>query len=403
MKRWILFTVMTCVFLSCSKKQGGKFVDGPGNGDTTKTGVGNPLFDAKTYKERSKAVFDNIVKYYALNGTNYYNENFPKTGSDPAAAYFWSHSTLFTGTVLLKTLGYTGPSIDRTIDGLNGFWDVGRTPAAYQSAVGTYGGGDRFYDDNAIGGIDDVLAYETTGDISFLNRAEAAMTFVMSGESTDQGGGIFWCEQNRLNDPSNPNSMKATNSSALAVNLALKLYQIKKDPKYLDFSLRVYKWVKTRMQDPADKTYWNDVHLSGTINKTKWTYNSGAMITNAVLLYQITGEANYLAEAKSDAKASYDYFTTNVPGLGRFFPSHDPWFTAVLFRGYLDLYGEDGNATYINTLIANVDHAWKSARNTNGFFLEDWTGKTRGREQWLINQACMVEIYARISHFKQEK
>lgn len=402
MRKWIILPVLALLLVACTKKQGGDFIDGGDTGGGS-AGGGNPLFDARTYREKSKAVFDNIVKHYGINGTNYFNENYPKAGNDPATAYFWSHSTLFTGSVLLRSLGYTDASLQRVADGLNGYWDVSRSPAGFQSAVGTFGGGDRFYDDNAIGGIDDVLAYETTGQESYLVRAEASLAFVMSGESPDQGGGIFWCEQNRHNDPSNPNTMKATNSSALAVNLALKVYGHRKEQKYLDFALRVYNWVKTRMQDPQDGTYWNDVHLSGAINKTKWTYNSGAMISNAVMLHKITGEADFLRQAQQDAEASYNYFTTNVQGLGRFFPSRDPWFTAVLLRGYIDLYRVDGNDRYINTLISNVDHAWKSARNNSGFFLEDWSGKTRGREQWLINQSCMVEIYAQISLLKEQK
>jgi rhamnogalacturonyl hydrolase YesR len=403
MKKWISFFLIL-LLASCTKKEGGDFTaPNPGNGNSGNKGDGNPLYDAETYKEKSKAIFDNIIKYYSIGGTNYFLENYPRQGGDRQVAYFWSHSTLFTDAILLKSLGYNDLSIQKVIDGLDNYWDVSRTPYAFQSYPTEYGGGDRFYDDNAIAGIDDVLAYKVTNEEKYLRRAEDALAFDMSGESQDQGGGIFWSEQKRLNNPTDPNTVKAANSSALSVTLALKLYQITEKPQYLNFAERVYNWNKTTLQDPTDKNYWNDIHaITGKINKTKWAYNSGAMITNAVLLYKITDDAAFLDEAKVVARASYNYFTTEIPGLGRFFPSHDPYFTMHLFRAYLDLYEVDKNPEYINTLIMNVDYAWKSARNSSGFFLEDWSGKTRGREHWLINQTCMVEIYALISKFKNE-
>lgn len=402
MLKWTSYLLISILFVCCTEKVGGDFVDpDPGSGGTS--GGGNPLYDAKTYKEKSKAVYDNIIKHYGVNGTNLFLENYPRQGGDRPVAYFWSHSTLFTGAIWQKALGYNDASIQKVIDGLDEYWDVNRTPHGFQSYPNEYGGGDRFYDDNAIAGIDDVLAYEVTNKQSFLRRAEDALAFDMSGESQDQGGGIFWSEQKRLNNPTDPNTVKAANSSALSAVLALKLYMITDKPQYLEFAQRVYDWNKAKLQDPADKNYWNDVHaVTGTINKTKWAYNSGAMITNAVLLYKITDDEKFLNEAKVVARASYNYFTTDVPNLGKFFPSHDPYFTMHLFRGYLDLYEVDKNPEYINTLISNVDYAWKSARNASGFFLEDWSGRTRGREAWLINQTCMVEIYAMISEFKNE-
>jgi len=387
--------------VACTEKVGGDFVTDPP--EVGGSGSGNPIYDAGTYREKAHAVFQHIVTHYGVPGTDLFLEQYPAQAGDNPVAYFWSHSTLYTGAVLLQSLGYQDESIRRVLDGIEVYWDAARSPVGFQSYPRAYGGGDRFYDDNAIAGIDDMLAYEVTGDVKYLDRAEAALRFTMSGESDDQGGGLFWCEQNRMNDPASPNTVKATNSSALAVELALGVYRERENAEYLDFAQRVYQWIKSRMQDPADGTYWNDVHAhTGVVNERKWTYNSGAMITNAILFYEVLGDPAYLESAKADAAASYAYFTVEVPGLGRFFPDHDPWFTAVLFRGYLDVYRHDPNPAYIHTLIANVDHAWKSARTANGFFLEDWAGRVRGRERWLINQTCMVEIYARIAQFKGE-
>jgi rhamnogalacturonyl hydrolase YesR len=206
-----------------------------------------------------------------------------------------------------------------------------------------------------------------------------------------------------MNAVTDPRAVKATNATAFAATLALKLYQINHKPQYFDFGKRLYHWNRSFMQDPIDKMYWNDISLlTHQINKTKWTYNVGEMLSSSCLLYKITKDSSYLNEAKELAKKSFDYFSENFKDNGRFFPNHDPWFTMILLRGYLDLYALDKNAEYINTIIKNADYAWMHARTADGLFYEDWAGDNKGRYYWILNQECMVEVYALISKFKNE-
>lgn len=355
------------------------------------------------YKDRAKQVYDNILKYYSMAGSNLLKESYPAQPGDPAAAFFWSHTSMLGGAMMLQSLGFSDPTFQKILDGMEDYWDAGRLPAGYQATPLTQGVSDRFYDDNAIAGLDLLRAYEQTGQAQYLERAKKCLEFDMSGESTDQGGGLFWNEQYRKNNINHPWSIKAANVTALAANLAFQLHQITGEPAYLTTAKRWNEWVKLKLQDPVDKIIWNDVAMKdGSVNTTKWTYNTGAMITNACYLYTITQDAQYLAEAKSLAKASYDYFTRPVRDLGRFFPPNDPWFTMILLRGYMDLYALDKNPEYINAMIKNVDHAWLHAKNADGFFYEDWSGDRTGRYYWILTQECMVEIYALISKFKNE-
>ncbi|MCK7556799.1 glycoside hydrolase family 76 protein [Chitinophaga sedimenti] len=198
--------------------------------------------------------------------------------------------------------------------------------------------------------------------------------------------------------------MKATNVTALSATLALQLYQQEKQEMYLTSAKRWYAWVKQYMLDPVDKGFWNSVSIkTGAINYAKWTYNSGAMIQNAALLFKITGDQAYLADAKAWAQGAYNIFTRNVANQGRFYTANDPWFTAVLLRGYLELNTVDANTAYIDTLVANVDYAWDHARlpDTRQFY-EDWSGSDLGRYHSLLTQVAMVEIYARISIWKKK-
>ncbi|WP_295122998.1 glycoside hydrolase family 76 protein [uncultured Chitinophaga sp.] len=370
------------------------------DGDTTSTEV--------TYKMKARQVLDDIYKHYGVAGTVFVRESYPTQPGDPRYAYLWPYSAMFTGATLLKQMGYndavTEGYYSSTLTGMDSYKDVSRTPAAYQSVPLSEGQADRFYDDNAITGIDMLEAFHLTGDQQLLANAKLCYTFCASAESPEAGGGLYWNE-GVANNPDHPDYMKATNVTALSATLALQLYQQDKQEAYLTSAKRWYSWVKQYMLDPVDKGFWNSVSIKdGSINYAKWTYNSGAMIQNAALLFKITGDQTYLADAKAWAQGAYNIFTREVPNQGRFYVPHDPWFTAVLLRGYLELHTVDPVTTYIDTLVSNVDYAWQHARLPDTFqFYEDWSGSDLGRYHSLLTQVAMVEIYARISIWKKEK
>jgi len=78
-----------------------------------------------------------------------------------------------------------------------------------------------------------------------------------------------------------------------------------------------------------------------------------------------------------------------------------PWFVVVLFRGYEALYLQDHNAKYINAIIENVDHAWHR-KDLHGLIDRNWYGSTAelSKPKWLLDEACMIEFYARIAILK---
>lgn len=394
----LTITAASLIMTGCYKQR--EDVPVKAEGDSTSTEV--------TYKMKARQVLDDIYKNYGISGTHYVKESYPVQPGDPRYAYLWPYSAMFTAATLVKQMGYTDEVAqgyyNNTLAGMQGYLDASRTPAAYQSSPVSEGLSDRFYDDNAITGIDMLEAFKVTGNTQLLQNAKLCYEFCASGESTEAGGGLYWNE-GVLNNPADPNYIKATNVTALSATLALQLYQQDKNETYLTSAKRWYNWVKKYMLDPADKTFWNSIWIKdGSINYAKWTYNAGAMIQNAALLYKITGEQAYLADAKEWAEGAYNVFSRQVTGVGRFFVPHDPWFTAVLLRGYLELYESDKKDTYINTLAANVDYAWQHARmpDTKQFY-EDWSGSDIGRHYSLLTQIGMVEIYARLSIWKNEK
>lgn len=71
-----------------------------------------------------------------------------------------------------------------------------------------------------------------------------------------------------------------------------------------------------------------------------------------------------------------------------------------MLRGFIELYQIDRNKTYLDSFSHNLDYAWKHARNNKGLFDTDFSGKTHEERKWLLTQAAMVEMYARLAAVK---
>ena len=255
---------------------------------------------------------------------------------------------------------------------------------------------ERFYDDNIWLGIDFLDIYLLTKESKYLQKAQHMWKFVESGMDDKLGGGIYWCEQKRKN--------KNTCCNAPGSVLALRLFQVTQDSTYLDKGKHLYQWTQTQLQDSTDYLYFDNIDLDGKINKTKYAYNSGQMMQSAILLYQLTGEKQYLTDAGNIAKGCYNYFfmdyTPKDGGTFKLIKKGDIWFTAVMLRAFIELYQADKNKTYLNAFIQSLDYAWDHARDDNGLFNTDFSGSTRDNKRWLLTQAAMVEMYARLAAIK---
>ena len=128
------------------------------------------------------------------------------------------------------------------------------------------------------------------------------------------------------------------------------------------------------------------------------------MIQAASLLYKITKEKNYLEDAQNIASASYNFFfeeysKTNNQQNYKIIKNGDIWFTAVMLRGFVELYTLDKNAVYINSFKENLTNAWTDMRESNGLFNTDWKGIKKDEKKWLLTQGAMVEMYARLANY----
>jgi len=356
-----------------------------------------------TYHERALEVYDNIRTYYYVSEHNLFKENYPRMSGDREVSYLWPYFGLVAGVNSLLKVGYDYEGLHKVVDRLDKYYDESHDPVTYSAYPPSLGDSDHFYDDNAVTGLKLFNAYKITGDSQYLQKAEEIMPFLYTGETDQCGGGIAW-KENYITNPDNPDALIGMSSSGYSALLALKLYQETGKQEYYDFGTRVYQWLKNNLKNTARNIYWNDVKFSDcSINKDLYTYNTGVMMRVEIALYEITDNESHLQEAKDLARGAFNVFTNSYQG-DPFFPQRDPWFNVKLFQGYLDLYKHDESAEqYINVFIDNANHAWENARNQNGLFYADWTGQNQSGDEWLLNQASLVEMYARIALFKGEE
>ena len=248
--------------------------------------------------------------------------------------------------------------------------------AGYQAYVAKEKRDTRFYDDNQWVAIAYLDAYNRLHQPLYLDKAKEIERFMMTGFDTLSGGGLYWEEDHKTS--------KNTCSNGPGILILLQLYNITKQKPYLDTALLLYNWVNNHLQSPEGLYYDNIKIPSLEIGKAIFTYNTGTMLQANVLLYKITQNKTYLTEAERIAKAAKEQFYK-----GGKLPDNY-WFNAVLLRGFVELYKANKNKNELQFFIDNANRIWKEERDENNLL-------GRKKAKTLIDQAAMMEIYARLS------
>ena len=310
------------------------------------------------------------------------------------ASFLWPYSGMMSGCVALyKATGnkkYKKILEKRILPGMEQYWDNSRLPACYQSYPTKYGQHGRYYDDNIWIALDYCDYYQLTHKPASLEKTVALYQYIYSGWSDEIGGGIFWCEQQK--------EAKHTCSNAPSTVLGVKLYRLTKDAKYLEKAKETYAWTKKHLCDPTDHLYWDNINLKGKVSKEKYAYNSGQMIQAGVLLYEETGDEQYLHDAQQTAAGTDAFFRTKPDKKDPTVKVHKDmaWFNVILFRGLKALYKIDKNPAYVNAMVENALHAWENYRDENGLLGRDWSGHNKEQYKWLLDNACLIEFFAEI-------
>ena len=226
-----------------------------------------------------------------------------------------------------------------------------------------------------------------SGDEHALEQARRVFDLVVSGWDDDptdpKPGGVFWTQAS-WSDTRN------TVSNAPGAELGLQLYQLTDDSHqksyYGEWAKRMYDWVNEYLRAP-NGLYWDHIKMDGSIVKWVFTYNQGTMIGANVLLYQVTGERKYLAEAKRIANTALNYFDQDR------LHGEDLPFAAIFFRNLLFLDRFTDGRRYVDALREYADWLWNEQRDPE-------TNLIRRNDQGstdMIQQAALVQLYASLA------
>jgi uncharacterized protein YyaL (SSP411 family) len=334
------------------------------------------------YKQRIDTLNENVYKYFydSANGL-YYETNHVQPG-EKKHSYLWPLCALIQAAneeeKLFPNKDYMTPAMKAVAQ----YHSIIPPAPGYQAYVAKEEKDSRFYDDNQWVAIACLDAYNRTKDEKYLHIAKEIYRFMMTGFDTLSGGGIYWKEDQK--------NSKNTCSNGPGILVALQLYKITHQQNYLDTAIALYNWVNAHLQSPGGLYYDNKKIPSLKIDSAIYTYNTGTMLQSNVILYQITKNIKYLKEAQRIASAAEKFFYKNDKLPGNY------WFNAVLLRGEIALYRLDKNKAHIQYFIDDANRIWNEERE-NGMI-----GK-KGKRKRVIDQAAMIEIYARLAELLSNK
>lgn len=122
-----------------------------------------------------------------------------------------------------------------------------------------------------------------------------------------------------------------------------------------------------------DLSRWDHIRGDGSVDRTEWSYNQGAVLAAYRLLYGISGDGAYLRRAESIADRTLATFSS------RWSNGEPPEFAAIFFRRLLALADVDHRADYVAAAQAYADRLWTSPRPR------------------LFDQAALVQLYAALA------
>jgi hypothetical protein len=336
---------------------------------------------------RALRAFEAMQRYYYIQGSGLYE-------GEPFS-YLWPFSQGLAATVSMANVPGLpvsfAPEVRARLIGLRNYLDAnnaGAPEGTYTSTLAAFDGtvappagpgGAKYYDDNDWVGIELARIYKTTRNPGALGYAEGIMAFEMAGFSTDQSlacpGGIPFSNGAENTD-------RNTITTGPAAELAMQLYRITGNVQYLQFAENAYNWVRNCLLQ-GNGLYADHVRPHGVVDATFWSYNQGVMIGAGTLLYQGTGNAGYLYQARQTAQAARAYFTPQRLG------EENPFFPSIYFRNILYLDSVTHDPPGPKLAQAYVDYAWQHLRLSDDLFVAGSPASAQ-----LLYQAAIVQIYA---------
>ena len=310
-----------------------------------------------------------------------------QSGGNGGIAFVWPLSTEFRVEDSLVRLHPTvyAPQLRQFSDALYAnHWST--QGGGYRS--GTTAGSTRFYDDNAHLAVALAEAYQLTSDPIYLTRAEQTYNFVLSGEDSVGGGGIYWNEFDR--------SFKDSAATLQGARAGLMLYEFTGQLRYLTDAQRLYGWAQRTVQQPSG-LFMEKLFLTGPKAGTVGNYTlinfAGFGLSDNILLYDITKDASYLHEAERIATASIPrYFNSTTGAI-----NDEGFWDFELVDAFDDLYQRDNNPLWLGSIEKALQWLHSNRQDPNGHYGTLWgrgARQTTPLSTWDLNdQASVARSY----------
>lgn len=328
------------------------------------------------FRSRIDQINQNINHYFHDSINSLYYETSNPALDKNKHSYLWPLCALVQAANEMESLEKGKTYLKPVLAAIDQYYNADPPAPGYNSYVTSEKAETRYYDDNQWVGIACMDAYNRTKKKQYLDISKTIYRFQISGYDTVSGGGIYWRERDK--------SSKNTCSNGPGILLALQLYKATLQKNYLDTAILLYNWTNKYLLSP-EGVYWDNIRMSNhRISKATYTYNTGTMLQANVLFYTITKDKMYLQEAQRLATAAESFFYKNNKLPGNY------WFNAVLLRGYCELYKVEKNKDRFKFFIDDANRIWQQERDDKGLI-----GKANSPKS-LIDQAAMIEIYARL-------
>jgi len=209
-------------------------------------------------------------------------------------------------------------------------------------------------------------AYQDTGDKEERTLAKRNFDAVYArGYDDVLGGGLYWTTDK---------AGKHACVNGPAAIAACLLSQICNDRSYLAKAQALYAWERSALFTTNGAVHDN-MRVSGHVARKVFTYNEGTFIGAADLLWKLTDNTNYLADASLAAN-----FTRSVLSWDSTLPAYGSGdaagFNGIFMRWMARFLNDSGLwQQFYDWMSLNADAAWRVRRPDN-LSWQDWTSAT---------------------------
>jgi len=258
---------------------------------------------------------------------------------------------------------------------------LSRLGSAYAAAKAQNGNTylNEYYDDMEWHALALLRAFDLTQNAAYKATAQQLWTDIKAGWNPTLGG-ISWKKSQR--------DYRNTPANAPAVMIAVRLYQLDRNPDDLMWARRIYDWQKTTLVDPATGTVWDGINRlgDGQVDRNwKFSYCQGVYVGAGLALYQATNEQVYLQDALRTASYNVNDSQLAPSGILKDEGGGDGGLFKGIFVRYLTQLARAGDtppaakAAYIAFLKNNAQTLWqRGTRKPQTLFNTAWTSPPGG-------------------------